>query len=127
MLLRTPSTCSSKVTKSRTVGGCSGGSSRTASSGSAGPSRACSPAASAVGRPGADQVQHGGAGQGVHAGVGDDAGADDALVEVGGEPHQTGGATKRPLSGSLNDFCATNSFIAFAVPHWSLTSGLEKS
>ena len=40
---------------------------------------------------------------------------------------QTGGATKQPRSGSLNDFLATNSFIGFAVPHWSETIGSVKS
>ena len=52
------------------------------------------------------------------------AGLHAALGLPGREPHQTGGATKRPLSGSLNDFCATNSFIAFAVPHWSRDLGV---
>ena len=40
--------------------------------------------------------------------------------------HQTGGATKT-ASGSLNERLATNSFIWLAVPHWSVTSGSEKS
>ena len=42
-------------------------------------------------------------------------------------PAQTGGATNTPRSGSLKDCLATNSFIGFAVPHWSVTSGSEKS
>lgn len=40
---------------------------------------------------------------------------------------QTGGATKTPRSMSLKDSLTTSSFIAFAVPHWSVTSGWEKS
>ena len=57
----------------------------------------------------------------------DDAAPGAAALLDGREAHQTGGATNRPLSGSLNDFAATNSSIAFAVPHWSLTSGSLKS
>ncbi len=45
----------------------------------------------------------------------------------GAEGDQTGGATKTPRSTSLKDSLATSSFIGFAVPHWSVTSGREKS
>src|SRR3954451_23487265 len=51
MALRTPSTCSSKATKSRTVGACSGGSSRTSASGTGGADSAASPTSSAAGSP----------------------------------------------------------------------------
>ncbi|MDP9612682.1 hypothetical protein JOF35_004959 [Streptomyces demainii] len=44
-----------------------------------------------------------------------------------GDGDQTGGATNTPRSGSLNDSLATGSFIGFAVPRWSVTSGWEKS
>ena len=80
------------------------------------------------GEPRPDEVEHRRpGGELVQPGVADDAGADPAVRLPGGEPHQTGGATNRPLSGSLKDLLATNSFIAFAVPHWSETSGFEKS
>ena len=78
------------------------------------------------GQPAAHQVEHR-AGQLVHPGRGHHAGVDLAGLLVGREAHQTGGATKRPLSTSLNDRDATNSFIALAVPHWSDTSGRVKS
>ena len=51
---------------------------------------------------------------------------DDLLGVERGRGHQTGGATKT-ASGSLKDRFATNSFMALAVPHWSVTSGSEKS
>lgn len=60
----------------------------------------------------------GGARQGV------DAAAASPVCE---EPAQTGGATKQPRSGSLKDSLATSSFMGLAVPHWSVTSGREKS
>jgi len=65
---------------------------------------------------------------------------DDHTVDLGGEGQvagclapgssegdQTGVATKQPRSGSLKDSSATSSFIGLAVPHWSVTSGREKS
>ena len=43
-------------------------------------------------------------------------------------PDHTGGATKREsVSGSLNISRVMKSSISFAVPHWSLTSGLLMS
>ncbi len=36
---------------------------------------------------------------------------------------QTGGATKRPRSGSLKLFWATSGPMGLAVPHWSATIG----
>ncbi len=42
-------------------------------------------------------------------------------------PHQTGGATKTPLSGSLNESRAMISDIGSAVPHWSWVIGSAMS
>jgi hypothetical protein len=47
----------------------------------------------------------------VQAGVADYGALPPAAGRVGSEPHQTGGATNRPRSGSLNDLAATNSLI----------------
>ena len=53
--------------------------------------------------------------------AGDD---DDLAGQVG---HQTGGATKRPLSGSLKESRAMISDIGSAVPHWSCVIGSAMS
>ena len=168
---RTPSTCSSKVTKSRTVGGWSGGSSRTSETwGPAGRSRAAEPESSSSGRPpppASRPVSEPTPGRAwsvpscsttatwrrlrysyvakrmavscrlsacgsIHLGPGarqGSQGGDRATAPPGtrGFAGQTGGATNTPRSTSLKDSLVTSSFMGLAVPHWSVTSGFEKS
>ena len=125
----TPSTCSSNATKSRTVGGCQRRQQpdRRPAARPGPPAPRRRPRARPAAPRGPGRAPSPG-GERVQAGVAETtpAATRPSASQVANRIRPAG-ATNRPLSGSLNDFCATNSFIAFAVPHWSLTSGLVKS